>query len=100
MTEDEAERIVKQAAKIILGQIRSSFFNVDTYPSFEDIADIEKGKKWIPSYLQVFTETLVKKELKQVSIGQAIVNAVKPRSSMAPLMFRLGAEVDKVFGSK
>ena len=45
-------------------------------------------------------ESLVKKTLKQVSIGQAIVNAVKPRSSIAPIMFGLGIEADKVFGSR
>ena len=45
-------------------------------------------------------ESMMKKELKQVSIGQAIVNAVKPRSCIAPLLFGLGIEVDKVFSSK
>ena len=42
----------------------------------------------------------MKKDLKQISIGQAIVNAVKPGSCIAPLMFGLGIEGDKVFGSK
>ena len=97
---DEAERVVKQAAKIILGQLRSTKFNVEVYPSHEQISNIELGKAWLPPYLQVFMETLVKKELKQISIGQAIVNAVKPRSSVAPIMFGLGVEVDKVFGSR
>ena len=45
-------------------------------------------------------ETLVKKELKQVSLGQALVNTVKPRSSLSPIMFGLGIEVEKAFGSK
>lgn len=42
----------------------------------------------------------MKKDLKQISIGQAIVNAVKPGSCIALLMFGLGIEGDKVFGSK
>ena len=41
-------------------------------------------------------ETLVKKELKQVSLGQAFVNAVK----LSAIMFGLGIEVEKVFGSE
>ena len=42
----------------------------------------------------------MKKDLKQISIGQAIVNTVKPGSCIAPLMFALGIDSDKVFRSK
>ena len=59
--DDEAEIIVTQAAKIILGQIRSTTFDVDTYPAHKDISNIEFGKGWIPSYLHKFMETLIKK---------------------------------------
>ena len=45
-------------------------------------------------------EKLIKSELKQVSLAQCIVNAIKPRSSIAPIMFGLGIKVEKVFGSK
>ena len=45
-------------------------------------------------------ESMVKKDIRQVSIGQAIENTVKPRSCIGPLKFRLGIEVDKVFVSK
>ena len=84
---EEAERIVKQTAKIILGLIRSTEFNTDKYPLHRELSNIKLGKKWIPSYLLCSTESIVKKDLKQTSIGQAIVNAVKPRSCIAPLMF-------------
>ena len=97
---EAAESIVKRAAKIILGQIRSTKFNTDTYKLHGEISNIEIGKEWIPSYLRLFMESMMKKELKQVSIGQAIVNAVKPRSCIALLLFGLGIEVDKVFGSR
>ena len=97
---EEAERIVKQAAEIMLGQVRSTKFNTDKYPLYREISNIKLGKEWIPSYLLCSTESVVKKNLKQTSIGQVIVNAVKPRSCIAPLMFGLGIKVDKVFGSK
>ena len=71
------------SCSIILGQIRSTKFNVEVYPSHEQISNIGLGK--VPTYFKVFMESLVKKVLKQVSIGQAIVNAVKPRSSIACL---------------
>ena len=38
-------------------------------------------------------------DVKQNSIGQAI-QASRPRSVIAPVMFRVGAEMDYVFGSK
>ena len=40
-------------------------------------------------------ETSVKKELRQVSLGQVLANAVKPRSPLSPVMFGLRIEVDK-----
>ena len=38
--------------------------------------------------------------MKQNSIGQAIVQASRPRSVIAPIMFGVGIEMDHVFGSK
>ena len=100
IVEEEAERVVKQAAKIILGQIRSAQYDVEEYPLHEQISSIKFGKEWVPGYLRLFIETLVKKDLKQTSIAQTIVNAVRPMSTIAPIMFGLGVEVDKVFGSR
>ena len=97
---DEAERIVLQAAKVILGQIRCTTFHMDTYPAHEDISSIELGKRCVPSYLWKFMEALVKKQLKYVSLGQALKNAVKPRLLLSPVVFGLGIEVELVFGSK
>ena len=51
---------------------------MDTYPAHEEISSIGLGKAWLPSCICKFMETLVKKELKQVNLGQALVNAVKP----------------------
>ena len=69
---------MKQARKIILGQIRSTKFNTDTYPLHREISNIKLRKEWIPSY-QRFMELMVKKDLKEISISQAIVNAVKAK---------------------
>ena len=41
-----------------------------------------------------------RKAVKQVSVPQTIVNAVKPRSSISPIMFGLGNEIDKDFESR
>ncbi len=58
------------------------------------IQDVEFGKSWVPSYLCLLIETLIKDDLKQASIGQS---AAKPRSCISPIMFGLGVEAEKVF---
>ena len=77
--EEEAEQIVKLGAKIIVGQIRTTKYDTDVYPSYDDVSDINLNKSWLPSYLRLFLEILISRELKQVSTDLTIVNAVKPR---------------------
>lgn len=99
-SDEEAKRIIKQAAKLILGEMKSTVFDTTEYPSHEMIKDVEFGKSWIPSYLRLLMEMLTKNELKQASIGQAIVSAARPRSCISPIMFGLGVDAEKVFGSR
>ena len=80
--------------------LATSHHNTSHYPTNGLIKDTKMGKQSVPSYLQYFMEKLIKNELKQISLAQCIVNAIKTRSSIAPIMFGLGIEVEKVFGSK
>ena len=84
---------MRSAAKIIFGEIKSKNYNIDAYPSTDDIKDLEKGKEWLPRTLKVFLQTLIKSEIKQISIGQCIVKATRPRSCIPPLQLGLGVEV-------
>lgn len=45
-------------------------------------------------------QCIYKNTLKQCSIGQALVSATRPRSSVPPILFGLGVDVDHVFGSR
>ena len=45
-------------------------------------------------------QVLVPSVTKQVSIGQRLLKAARPRSVIPPLLFGLGVEMDHVFGSK
>ena len=45
-------------------------------------------------------KALIPNEVKQVSIGQAIIKAVKPRFFIPSLLFGLGVELDNLFASK
>ena len=97
---DEAERIIVTAAKLILNNIRSAKFNCEFNPTREDIENCEKGKEWRPNYLKLFLENILKYPLKLASFGQAIINAIRPRSCIPPILYGLGAEADHVVGSK
>jgi len=98
--EDEADRIVCAAAKIIRAEIRERKYDVQSYPSNEDIANVSKGKEWIPNHLQSFLKIIIKSELKQNSIGHSIVQSARPRSVITPTLFGIGVEMDHVFGSR
>ena len=97
---DEAERIIITAAKLILNNIRSAKFSCEFYPTREDIESWKKGKEWLPNYLKSFLEKILKHPLKQESIGQAVINATRPRSCIRPILLGLGVEADHIIGSK
>lgn len=97
----EADRIVLAAAKIIREEIRESKYTRGEYPSIEDIKDPQKGKHYLTPCLRTFVERLIPSNIvRQASIGQALLQSVKPRTVLAPILFGLGVEVDHVFGSK
>lgn len=99
-TDDEAKRIILTASKLILDNIRSAKFNCEQYPTREEIESCEKGIEWLPEYVKLFLDNIIKYPLKQASIGQAIVHATRPRSCIPPILFGLGVEADHVVGSK
>ena len=98
--QDEANRIVTAAAKIIKSAIRESKYDPKKYPTNDDIANAEQSKSWIPQHLQTLLMHIVPSKLKQSSIGHCIIQAARPRSDITPTLFGLGVEVDHVFGSK
>jgi len=61
--EEEEERIVRAAAKIIRAEIRENIYDAKSYPTNEDIANVNQGKKWIPHYLQTFLGIIIQSEL-------------------------------------
>ncbi len=98
--EEEAERIVVAAAKIVRAEIRERKYDSLLYPTNEDFADISRGMEWIPHHLQTFLKIIVQSELKQNSIGHSIIQSARPRSVITPTLFGIGIEMDHVFGSR
>ena len=93
----ECERIMQTAANLIKSDIKTAQFASDYYPSKHDIKNCDDS---LPPTLRFFMKALVSNEVKQASIGQAIIKAVKPRSYIPPLLFGLGVELDNLFASK
>ena len=102
-TEEERYRIIETAAKLIKSEIKNIDVSSDVYPTSAVMSDVEEALKFIPDILKSFLELLfVGKDikLKLASVGQAIVQAVRPRVILAPLQLGLGVQMHHHFSSK
>ena len=98
--EDEAKRIVKKAADLIRSDVKGTLFDCSVYPTKSEIESVEFGVKWLPPLLRFLLENLISSDVKQASIGQSVIHAMRPRSSLPPILFGLSVEMDHLFGSK
>ena len=96
----EDDHIIVTAAKLLKAAIREQSYDMDSYPTCEDISNPQRAKDWMPKLLLVFLEHLICPEGKMIAIGHSIVQAVKPRSAVAPIPFAVGVSVDHISGSK
>ena len=58
------------------------------------------GIDFLPPSLRLLMELLIGPSLKQASLGQCLLKAMKPNSFILPLLFGLGVEIDHAIGSK
>ena len=86
------------ATKVIMVEIREEKYDTSAYPKTIDIHNITGD--WIPKLLKTFLQILVRSDLRQNSVDQAIVQAAKPRSTIMPVPFDLAVQLDHVFGSR
>jgi hypothetical protein len=98
--EDESMRIVATAAKLLKAAIREVEFSKAVYPTCADISSVEASRKWMPELLNVFLDNIIPSVTKKIAIGNSIVQAVRPKSVIAPAMFGTGISVDHICGSK
>ena len=95
----ESERIVETAAKLIKDSIREATYDTDFYPSDCDIQNKGLMSDWVPSLLKIFLSKLVCDDVKKISLGHCIVQASRPRSVIAPVLFGVGVSVDHKVGA-
>ena len=98
--EDDGEQIIVTAARLIKFAVREMECGMDTYPSSQIFENVDLARKWAPSLLNTFLENLICSDIKKAALGHAIVQAVRPKSVIAPLLFGLGVSLDHLLGSK
>jgi hypothetical protein len=92
----KGEKLVKSAAALIRAQLRELEFDVTNYPSSDNI--LLDDESVIPPLLKLFLDCLINDKLKQASPAQCIVQASRPRTSILPIPFSLGVNLDR-YGS-
>lgn len=105
-TEDsrkEASRMVLAAAKLIRNEIKCVDVCNEYYPSKKEMESTEEALKFLPPLLVSFLSILMTgndNDLKLASIGQAIMQATRPRVILAPLQFGLSTQMHHLFASR
>ena len=96
--------IIHTAAKLIQADVRELQYTKEFYPTREVIGDIEDNLNYLPASLVLFLQSLVYKnketKLKTASIGQAIMQAMRPNSFIPPLQIGLGVQLHHLHGSR
>jgi len=102
-TAEEKIKLVQAAAKLIKEDIKAIETAHEVYPHCNDLASQEAGIEYLPNILRVLLEELFagkKAGVKMASIGQAMMQATRPRVLLAPLQFGLGVQLYHHFSSR
>ena len=101
--EEEKKHIIKAAAKLIKNDIKMVEPSTENYPPAAEIETEERCLNFVPDSLKLLLEGIfVGKDvgLKLASIGQAIMQAARPRVLLAPLQVGLGIQLHHHFASR
>lgn len=102
-SESEKLRIIQTAAKLIKNDIKRLDSNTDTYPTCDEMSSTTRALEFVPKSLLSFLQVLFTgkdTDLKQASLGQALMQATRPRVLLAPMQFGLSAEMHSKFASR
>ena len=91
--EQKNAKKIKTAAQLFKNDIKTIKQTTDVYPSSAEMASSEAAIEYIPDCLKTFLKIVFAGkniDVKLASIGQVIMQAVRPRVLMAPLQIGLG----------
>ena len=99
----EKLRMIEAAANLIKSDIKSIIQSKELYLSTLEMASTEKTLSYLPNSLRRFLDVLFvgnEKNLKMSSVGQAMMQATRPRVIIAPLQLGLGVQLHHHFASR
>lgn len=95
--------MIETAAKLIKADIMSLEYSKAVCPSSVDI-NSEQNIRFVPDSLQTLLRALFigqnDSSVKVASVGQAIIQASRPRTLIAPLQIALSVQMHHHFGSR
>ena len=94
---------VETVAKLIKSDVKLVKQPQEFYPSSIEISSTDKAMSFIPNSLILLLQTLaVGKDInsKVASLGQTIMQCIRPRALIAPLQIGLGIQLHHHFASK
>ena len=97
---DKSRRIIQAAANLIKADIREQHYTTDRYPATDDMHDLDSLTQWMPPLLLLLMQKLVSSQVQQLSLGNALVQADTPRSTVSPVLLGVGVTMEHTFGSK
>ena len=95
--------MIKAAADLIKTGIKSKDISKSFYPLPGEISSLDENCAFLPETLYLFLRTIFNEksaERKIASIGQAIIQAARPRVLKAPLQIGLAVQMHHHYGSK
>ena len=102
-SQTERLELIKAAAKLIKSDIKTISSSKMMYPTPEEISSEYANFQYLPESLRVALRIIFSEknaEVKIASIGQAIIQAARPRILIAPLQIGLGVQLHHHFASK
>ena len=99
----QTESLMKTTGQLILSEIKAMPNARTYYPSFGDDHSVCEQVQYLPPSLQNLLREIFKNkdgEMRVAPLGQAIIQAARPRTVMAPLQLGLAVQVHHRFGSR
>ena len=101
--DQEKIHLVKTAAKLIKSDIKDVKFKKESYPSCQEMSSVQQNLDFLPETLYLLLKELFLGKncgLKVAAIGQAIMQAARPRVLVFPLQVGLGIQMHHQFASR
>ena len=102
-SEAEKLRLIEAAGNLIKSDIKSVLQSKDVYPTSLSMSNITDAVGFLPESLQRLLNVMFvghKKDIRVCSLGQAIMQAVRPRVLITPIQLGLGVQMHSHFQSR